>query len=77
MVLYKKMERNMENGAVHDHRESRPRRIDVTGTQAYRELYANNLRMYGFLMKKVLNFALLAYWAKYLHVVLSCILINL
>ena len=32
-------------------------RIDVTDTQAYKDLYANNLRLYGFLLQKVSTFS--------------------
>jgi len=35
--------------------ERKPKRFNVTETQAYREVYANNLRMYSFLMKKELD----------------------
>ena len=52
------MERVSENGASRDEPERRSKRFDVTETQAYRDLYANNLRMYGFLMKKVKIFEL-------------------
>ena len=47
------MEGVSEKGPSRDEPERRSKRFDVTETQAYRDLYANNLRMYGFLMKKV------------------------
>ena len=36
-----------------DQRGKKLKRFDVTETQAYKDLYANNLRMYSFLMTKV------------------------
>ena len=48
-----KMEETLEKVVMYEEIARRPKRFDVTGTQAYRELYANNLRMYSFLMKKV------------------------
>lgn len=43
------LDRAVANGKV----ERKPKRFNVTDTQAYREVYTNNLRMYSFIMKKV------------------------
>lgn len=61
------MERVSEKGASRDEPERRSKRFDVTETQAYRDLYANNLRMYGFLMKKVRIFVMISPWPNLLY----------
>merc|ERR1712141_47902 len=45
------LDRAVANGKV----ERKPKRFNVTDTQAYREVYTNNLRMYSFIMKKELD----------------------
>ena len=52
MVL-QKMEETLDKVVMYGQAERKPKRFNVTETQAYREVYANNLRMYSFLMKKV------------------------
>eukprot|EP00794_Sanderia_malayensis_P011957 gene11957-13194_t len=40
---------------VNEETSRKPKRFDVTSTLAYKKLYANNLRMYSFRMKKELD----------------------
>ena len=53
MVLQKMDETLDDKVVMYGTVERKPKRFNVTETQAYREVYANNLRMYSFLMKKV------------------------
>ena len=48
-----KMEETLEKVVANGRVERKPKRFNVTDTQAYREVYTNNLRMYSFIMKKV------------------------
>ena len=52
-MVIRKMEGTLDKVVAYGQLERKPKRFNVTETQAYREVYANNLRMYSFLMKKV------------------------